>query len=126
VRTKIGGHVRPLLLGLVMVAGLGLTACGPSGPAANPVEDAIRLYFSNNAPAAMKVAKCESGLNPRAVSPGGGNHGLFQINNVHAKAFVTVTGRPWSDRYDPYANSQYASWLFFHSGWGPWACKRVL
>jgi hypothetical protein len=115
-------------VGVALVAVAGLTGCdGIYGPSTNLVENAIRLHFgAADAPAAYKIAKCESGLNPRAVSPGGGNHGLFQINNVHARAFTQYTGRPWADRYDPFTNSLYAAHLFHQQGWGPWACKRVL
>jgi hypothetical protein len=62
-------------------------------------------------------------MNPSAVSPGGGNHGLFQINNVHRSSFEAVTGRPWSDVYDADANAQFARHLYNGSGWHPWACQ---
>jgi hypothetical protein len=57
------------------------------------------------------------------VSPGGGNHGLFQINNVHRGNFEEVTQQPWSEVYDPYLNTVFAKWLFDQSGWSPWACN---
>src|SRR5688572_19505642 len=66
----------------------------------------------------------ESGGNPEARSPGGGNHGLFQINNVHRSSFEQVTGRPWeTGRYEADANTAFAKWLFDRQGWGPWTCK---
>lgn len=86
------------------------------------VEGIIQRYFGPNTSKALAVARCESGLNPAAMSPGGGNHGLFQINNVHSGTFESVTGVPWSGRYDAEANTRFAKWLFDQSGWGPWAC----
>ena len=88
------------------------------------VEDAIRANFGDVADQAIRVARCESGLDPTAVSPGGGNWGLFQINSVHRGSFESVTGRPWSDVVDPDANAAFAAWLYQSSGgWGPWGCR---
>lgn len=101
------------LLGVLFVGSL--SACTP--------QEWIILHFGAEAPAAIRVAQCESSMNPNAVSPGGGNHGLFQINNVHRATFERVTGRPWSDRYDAGANAQFAHWLWEQQGWGPWSCK---
>jgi hypothetical protein len=71
----------------------------------------------------MRLAHCESTLNPGAVSPGGGNWGLFQINTVHRSSFEAVTGRPWSAVLEADANAQFARWLFDQQGWAPWACR---
>lgn len=88
------------------------------------IPDLIRRIFGPAGEAAIRVANCESSLNPGAVSPGGGNHGLFQINNVHAGQFAAVTGRPWATgRYEAYANTVFAHWLYDRSGWGPWGCS---
>lgn len=89
---------------------------------AGSVEAIIQRHFGDAAPTAIRVARCESTLNPRAMSPGGGNHGLFQINNVHRGTFESVTGAPWSAVYDAETNTRFAHWLYRQSGWGPWAC----
>lgn len=95
---------------------VGLGACTP--------EWSIDQIFGPLAGEARSVAACESTMNPAAVSPGGGNHGLFQINDVHRSSFVEVTGQPWSMRYDAFWNTAFAKWLFDQSGgWGPWACQ---
>lgn len=112
-------------LSLVMVAGLvvGLTACDES----TQVQVAIQQNFPGSLQAkAVRVAKCESGLNPRAVSPGGGNHGLFQINNVH-KSRVASMGYSWSQIYDPFVNSDVARAIFDASGgnWSAWGCRNA-
>lgn len=101
---------------LAAVAGvLALGACTPQGY--------INQLFGARAGEATAVATCESNLDPGARSPGGGNHGLFQINNVHRATFERVTGQPWSEVYDPYWNTYFAKWLFDQQGWQPWTCK---
>ncbi len=86
------------------------------------IPDLIRSIFGTES--AVRVADCESTLNPAAVSPGGGNLGLFQLNRVHATDFETVTGVPFSQGWsDPYLNTLYAKHLYDESGWGPWTCR---
>jgi soluble lytic murein transglycosylase-like protein len=119
-------RLRAALLGAVFVGALGLTACDQNAQANTPsaAQDAIVQTFGPIADQAMGVARCESGLDPNAVSRGGGNFGLFQINTVHRDSFESVTGQPWSNVLDPYANTQFAAWLYNQSGgWGPWACR---
>jgi hypothetical protein len=96
----------------------------PVTPAAapGPVADVIRSVFGNEGEPAIRVADCESSLDPTAVSKGGGNWGLFQINTVHRADFETVTGQPWSSVLDAYWNSVYAKKLHDEQGWDPWAC----
>ncbi len=119
-------RLRAGLIGLVLVGALGLAACDPGGAQASapsPTQDAINFWFPGVADQATRVAQCESGLDPTAVSPGGGNWGLFQINSVHASQFEAVTGQPWSNVLNPYPNAQYAAWLYYNSGgWSPWSC----
>jgi hypothetical protein len=107
-------------------------APAPAPPAPEPApapaptssaERAIAHWFPDVYDAAVSVAWCESNMEPGAVSSGGGNHGLFQINSLHRSSFESVTGRPWSDIYDADANAQFARHLYDGSGWGPWTCK---
>ena len=100
------------------------TAPAPAPPPADtPVEAAIRRWFPENFDKASDVAWCESRHDPAAVSPGGGNHGLFQINTVHRADFEAVTGVSWdAGIYDASLNAQYARALFDQQGWEPWAC----
>lgn len=98
-------------------------AAPPPAPTGSSVEAAIQAWFPDVYDQALRVAACESSLNPGAVSRGGGNHGLFQINNVHRRNFEAVTGQPWSMVYDAYYNSQYARRLYDGSGWRPWTCR---
>lgn len=101
--------------------------CGPAAEVVTPIpatpEQIIRNTFGSAGGAAVSVARCESGLNPRAVSPGGGNHGLFQINSVHRGSFERVTRQPWSQVYSAIHNTTFAKWLYDQQGWRPWTCK---
>jgi hypothetical protein len=90
---------------------------------ADPVEAALQRWFGDVYAKASDVVWCESRRDPNAVSPGGGNHGLFQINNVHRSSFEQVTGVAFEDGvYDPDLNSRFARWLYDQQGWEPWAC----
>jgi soluble lytic murein transglycosylase-like protein len=62
------------------------------------------------------IARYESTWNPRAISPGGGNYGLFQINVVHRG------WADWSRILDPYYNARIA-YRLSHGGrnWSAWS-----
>ncbi len=109
------------MLALVCSIGLvgGLTGCDDESIAL----DAVKQNFPSSQHAkAMDVIECESNFDPEAISPGGGNHGLFQINNVH-KTMVANMGYSWNpDIYDPYINAKVARVLWNESGWQPWTC----
>ncbi len=103
-----------------------------SAPAPQPVEvpadavhQAIAAYFGDAYSEAVAIAECESGLNPNAVSSGGGNWGLFQINVTH-RDMVEGMGYSWDQILDPWVNSDVAYTLYAGSGWQPWACRWVL
>lgn len=82
---------------------------------AHPVSatSAIRQVFGENA-RAVKVARCESRLNPRAVSPTG-DYGLFQLNrrtwdparNPRARPYWP-RGKDWRHVFDPVVNARVA------------------
>src|SRR5215217_5082327 len=67
----------------------------------------------------LRVARCESGLNPSAVGGGGTYHGLFQ--------FVpsTFAGTPYGeyDIYDPWANANAAGWMWSEGKKSNWVCQ---
>ncbi len=90
------------------------------------VRESIRAWFPEMEAGAVRVADCESSLNPRAVNHSGGYHGLFQIGeHYHRDAFERVTGQSWSDGiYTAYYNAQYARHLYDQSNsWRAWTCK---
>ncbi len=95
----------------------------PAPAAPGSVEAVIDAAFGPHAGAARAIARCESRMDPNAVSPTN-DHGLFQINIVHRGQFEAVTGAPWSAVYDPALNTRYARWLFDQQGWSPWVCAR--
>jgi hypothetical protein len=117
--------VKRILLPVLCVVALavGAAACTPEDVS----KDAIRQNFpSSEHGKAIRVADCESSLNPEAVSPGGGNWGLFQINTVH-KPMVQRMGYSWEQIKDPYVNSKVARRIFADAGntWGPWGCRQA-
>ncbi|MBI2709743.1 MAG: transglycosylase SLT domain-containing protein [Actinobacteria bacterium] len=106
---------------VLLVVSLGAGGCAQVR-SADPVRDAIRQNFPEQYDKAVRVASCESGLNPRAVSPGGANWGLFQINSVH-KGLVASMGYSWDKILDPYVNARVARQIYNSSGgWRPWSC----
>jgi hypothetical protein len=93
--------------------------------ASGSVEDAIATYFGDVYSQAIGVARCESSLDPGAVSRGGGNWGLFQVNSVH-RARVEAMGYSWDQILDPYVNAAVARGIYDDAGgWGPWGCRRA-
>ena len=99
----------------------GLSSCATSG---DPVRDAIAREFPEQYAKAERVARCESGLRANAVSPGGGNWGLFQINTAHRR-LVASMGYSWDQILDPYVNAKVARRLYNESGWRPWSCRNA-
>ena len=93
-------------------------------PAPGSVQALIHEVFGDHGSAAVGVARCESGLNPNAVSRGGGNWGLFQINKVH-RGRVQAMGYAWEDILDPRVNAVVAKSIFDEQGWRPWACRHA-
>ena len=89
------------------------------------VEEIICAWFDTNCAQALAVARCESTLRPGAISPGGGNWGLFQINTVH-RARVAAHGYAWEQVLDPHVNTEIAHALWSEQGWRPWTCARNL
>jgi hypothetical protein len=95
------------------------------------VEDVIRVAFAERGatPAqqeqAIRVAHCESTLRPEAISSGGGNWGLFQINRVH-RGRVEAMGLSWDSMLRPYENAYVAADIWAEQGWRPWSCARRL
>lgn len=114
-------RARRALAPLLLVGAL--AACTP--------QDMIRVAFSERgaSPAqqeeAIRVAECESTLRPDAISPGGGNWGLFQINRVHTGR-VAGLGFTWQEMLYPWQNAVVAADLWAEQGWRPWTCARML
>lgn len=93
----------------------------PSAP--GDVEAAIQQAFGADAPAAMRVARCESGLNPGAVSKSGTYVGLFQLSGRYHQPRAQRMGFTWAQMTEALPNAQVAADLFHEQGWRPWTCR---
>lgn len=86
----------------------------------------IRQIFGPHAPAALRVARCESGLNTQAYNPItiSGSHatGVFQILYPSTWRGTSQAAR---SPYNPIANIVAAHDIFVHDGysWRAWACR---
>lgn len=108
------------------------TVAKPAAPAAAPaatsypggsIQDIIVRAFSPYGDGAvqwgLRVARCESGYNPRAVNAAGPYYGLFQFLMSTFKA--TPYGN--QDIFDPVANASAAAWKFANGGASAWGCR---
>ncbi len=78
----------------------------------------IKRGWGGNDNKAIRVADCESGLNPKAASPGGTYLGLWQFS----KATWSDYDGPGSDPRDvnAFRQTQVAYRLFQDRRWAPW------
>jgi hypothetical protein len=67
----------------------------------------------------LRVARCESNLDPRAYNPAGPYYGLFQFLRS------TFDWTPYRDRsiYHPRANAYAAAWMWEQGYRDHWACQ---
>lgn len=67
----------------------------------------------------LRVGRCESNLDPRAVNAAGPYFGLFQFLRT------TWAGTPFADRdiFDPVANANAAAWMWQQGRRNEWACQ---
>jgi hypothetical protein len=95
----------------------------PASYPAGSVQDIITKAFAPYGPGAiawgLRVARCESGYNPRAYNPAGPYYGLFQFLMSTFKATPYGGG----DIYDPAANANAAAWKFANGGAPAWGCN---
>lgn len=71
---------------------------------------------------ALRVARCESGLNPKALNTNNPNGttdgGLWQINDVHNPTLE----RLGLDKYDPVDATKFARMLYEQNHFNDWVC----
>ena len=67
----------------------------------------------------LRVGRCESNLDPRAVNPDGPYFGLFQFLRS------TWASTPFADQdiFDPVANASAAAWMWEQGRRNEWACQ---
>lgn len=81
------------------------------------IEDQIRAAFGAEGDIALEVARCESGLNPKAVNKTSSARGLFQIMQSWHKI-----DQKWL--FDPVINIQVARKIYQEQGWTPWVSSN--
>lgn len=70
---------------------------------------------------ALRVARCESTMNPMAYNAG--NYGLWQLNRVHAHR----VGGDAELFFDPEIATATAYQIWKEQGWSPWRhCGRAI
>lgn len=89
----------------------------------SPVEQAVEWFPPGERERARCIVWYESRNNPAATGSAG-EASLFQIHPVHAGSFRRLTGKPWSEAWNPILNGQYAERLWREQGWRPWTTAR--
>jgi hypothetical protein len=82
---------------------------------------ARRWNVSGGPHKAIRVARCESRLDPRAYNPGG-YAGVFQQATRYWPDRATVYGFHDYSVFNGRANIMVSIRMAHRSGWGPWAC----
>jgi hypothetical protein len=72
--------------------------------------------------AALRVAGCESGFNPRAYSPAGPYGGIYQHAISYWPGRARHFGHPGASVFDPYANIDVSLRMVRAGGWSHWGC----
>lgn len=71
---------------------------------------------------ALRIAKCESGLNPLAKNPNSSAKGIFQFIDGTWSSVSRIRGISASV-LDAEANIDNAMWLAKKEGWKHWVCQ---
>lgn len=92
------------------------------------IEQKIRAVWGpKESKNALRVARCESGLDPDAIAyekNGSISRGIFQINSVHEGTLYRKNET--QKLFDPNFNIQIAYKLWKQQGWRPWSCAKKL
>ncbi len=134
-RLSVKELLRKVLVGIVLgVALIGGSFGGsaetaravPNDPNMPSMPGLIYSVFGPYGGAAVRVAQCESGLNPNATNPfsigGSRAAGLFQI--LYPSTWASTAQRAFSP-YDARANTLAAHEIFVRDGysWREWSCQ---
>lgn len=85
------------------------------------IQQAICDAFRSACAWALRVAKCESGFNPRATN--GSHRGLFQISTRWHAARTQRMGYTLEQLWEVGPNISVALAIYNEQGPGPWQCK---
>ncbi len=100
----------------------------PAAPAPAPIgsiESIIRsaaTEFGVSGDLMVRIARCESTMNPLAVNPSSGALGLFQHLPQYWGARAAALGYGYADWSNPTANSRVSAVLMRDGGAGHWSC----
>jgi 3D (Asp-Asp-Asp) domain-containing protein len=75
--------------------------------------------YGQNGDDLLRVATCESGLNPYAVNGSSNASGLFQF----LPSTWATTPYAGQDIFDPVANAEAAAWMWANGRRGEWSCQ---
>lgn len=95
----------------------------PTGEIADIIRSAFARFGPDVAEQAVRVAQCESHLDPRATN--GQHASLFQISRTYHEARARRLGFDWSRMWEPAVNAAVAADIYASSGWTPWTCRRA-
>ena len=117
------GKMKKLSVLIAIILGTSMVQMKPSSASSRAIAAIHATWPASLAPRAIRIARCESGLNPRAVNSrnrnGTTDWGLFQLND--GGTMQSVLRGSWSN---PVHNSRAAYRLYRQRGWGPWVCSR--
>ena len=82
---------------------------------------AISSVFGAHTGAGVRIASCESKLDPRAQGAAG-EKGLMQVHPIHRKR-VEAMGYTWEQMTIPAFNLVVAKAIYDEQGWAPWSCQ---
>ena len=94
-------------------------------PTAPPflVEDRVYASISSLPKIMLEIAKCESGLNPRARNKRSNAKGLFQVIPTSERFCEKGLGRQLN-MYNPKDNAECAKYLIEHGGLSHWKASK--
>jgi LysM repeat protein len=105
----------------IVIPGGGSTSTHSSGSLSGSYQNMIDQVFGQYGAQAVRVAMCESTMNPNAYNGILGAAGLFQI----IPSTFAGTSYAGQSRYNPEVNIRAAHEIFVRDGysWSEWACK---
>lgn len=93
-----------------------------SNPGGGSIHERIATAWPGNDERILRIARCESNLNPRAVNPSSGTTGVLQVHPIWRDLAASM-GYSWSDmkRVEPNVRVGWA--VRERQGYGAWVCR---